>query len=114
MNTGASSEEKSFSIRVVIPSGPAALWILSPASSFCTPLTSTSIFGMDVCGGDVSSLMVVGSSVELNTDENWSFKMLALVVGSEYVKPSLAFNGATPVLSVLLLVMKLQNFLGLD
>ena len=40
--------------------------------------------------------------------------MLALVVGSDYFKPSLAYRGAAPILSVLLLVMKLKNFAGFD
>ena len=83
VNTGASSVEKSFSIRVVIPSGPVALWMFSPASSFLTPLVSTSMFGIEVHAGDESSLMVDESSDELKTDENWSFKILAFVVGSE-------------------------------
>lgn len=36
------------------------------------------------------------------------------MVGSEYVSPSPAFNGATPVLSLFLLLMNPQNRFGLD
>jgi hypothetical protein len=70
------------------------------------------MLGIVVYGGVKSSLMTEESSDVFNTDENWSFKMFALVVGSEYVR--LAFSGATPVLSVLLLVIKLQNFGGFE
>ena len=42
-----------------------------------------SMFGIEVHVGDESSLMLDESSDELKTDENWSFKMLAFVVGSE-------------------------------
>ena len=58
--------------------------------------------------------MLSSGSLELNTDENWLFRILALVVGSEYVNPSVAFRGATPVLSLFLLLIKPQNRFGLD
>ncbi|KAH3706761.1 hypothetical protein DPMN_066150 [Dreissena polymorpha] len=40
--------------------------------------------------------------------------MLAFVPLSECGMPVLAFNGATPWLSVFLLCMKLENYFGLD
>ena len=48
----------------------------------------------------------------VNTDTNWSFRMLALLTGSLCRMPSF-LNGYTPVVSDLLLFIKLQNFLGL-
>lgn len=45
--------------------------------------------------------------------EHWrELRIVALVVGSEYISPSPAFNGATPVLSLFL--MNPQNRFGLD
>ena len=55
MKTGDSSVEKSFRNRVVIPSGPAVLWMFSPASSFLTPLVTMSMFGKEVNVGNESS-----------------------------------------------------------
>jgi hypothetical protein len=116
---GPIPQNMAFSTQVDIPSGPTALWMLSPASCFISPLVPVLIMMlyMVVYSGILKmSLRVEESSDVLNTGENssWSFRMFAFVFGSEYARPLLTFKDVTLVLSVLLLVIKLRNFLGFD
>ena len=46
--------------------------------------------------------------------ENWLFEMFAFAVGSEYVRPSAALRGTTPLLSLFLLLIKLQKRFGFE
>ena len=69
-NTVASSEANSLCILVDTPSGPAALCMFKPASSFLTPSVDIFMFGIFGDGVDIIPLIVEGFSLELKTEEN--------------------------------------------
>ena len=91
-------------------SGPVALWGFKSFKSFCMPFGSTLMGGaLWVLLGPRSGKFDVSSLVK--TELNWFPMMFAWFCRSQKVNPSF-FNGAIPVLSFFLDLMKYQYLLG--
>ena len=106
---GAISIDSSLRSLLCKMSGPAALWALSWASCFSTPMTVMSS-GWRIGRTRPGSVGVLETSSWENTDWNCSFRMRTLVALSPYSCP-FSFKGGMPILSYHLDLTYFQNCL---